>query len=406
MKVIVHDYAGHPFQVELSRELARRGHDVLHLHFAGINTPKGALVRHPDDPPTFAVESINLPRPFEKYRFSRRLLQERQIGRLLAERIRAVAPDAVISGNAPLDVQAQALGAATEVGARFVFWLQDIYSEAIAKILRRKLPGLGHLVALRFTRLERRLLMAADRVVVITDDFRPILERWGVMRDRVVTIENWAPLDEIVPRPKDNPWAREHDLVQRPVVLYSGTLGLKHNPAMLLEVAERLAVEHPHARLVVVSQGLGADWLREHGGGLTTLTLLPFQPFERLSDTIGSADVAVVILEPDAGVFSVPSKVLTYLAAGRPVLGAIPEENLAARLIVDNGAGLIVSPADAHALATACIDLLARQADREEMGQRGRQYAESAFEIVRIGDRFEEILRAETGHPGEGVTGG
>jgi colanic acid biosynthesis glycosyl transferase WcaI len=394
MRIVVHDYSGHPFQVQLSRELARRGHEVLHLHFAGFQTPKGALVRRSDDPPSFTVEAIDLDRPFAKYRFVRRLFQERQLGRVLAQRISVFHPDVVISANAPLDVQVGAYHAARSAEAAFIFWLQDVYSHAIARHLRRKLPGLGHLAALRFIALERSLLRKADRVVAITDDFRPLLQRWNVAPERVITVENWAPLDDIEPRPKGNPWARENGLRDRHVILYSGTLGLKHNPALLLEVAKRLQVEEPEARLVVVSEGLGADWLRERGRNLATLVQLPFQPFDRLADVIGTADVAIAILEPDAGVFSVPSKVLTYFAAGRPVIAAIPEENLAARLITGNGAGLVVSPFDPRGLATACIDLLAREDDRREMGRRARAYAESAFDIGKIADRFEAVLRA------------
>ena len=392
MRVVVHDYSGHPFQVQLSRELARRGHDVLHLHFAGFQTPKAALVRRADDPPTFAVEAIDLDRPFAKYQLLRRLLQERQLGRILAKRIRAFHPDVVISSNAPLDVQVGAYHAARAAGAAFIFWLQDVYSDAIARHLRRKLPGLGHVAALRFIALERSLLRQADRVVAITDDFRPRLQEWNVKLERVITVENWAPLDDITPRPKDNAWAREHGLHDRPVILYSGTLGLKHNPALLLEVAKRLQADEPEARLVVVSEGLGADWLRERGSDLSTLVLLPFQPFDRLADVIGTADIVVAILEPDAGVFSVPSKVLSYLAAGRPIIGAIPAENLAARLIAQKGAGIVVSPLDPDALAAACIDLLAREDDRREMGHQARAYAESAFDIGRIADRFEGLL--------------
>ena len=146
--------------------------------------------------------------------------------------------------------------------------------------------------------------------------------------------------------------------------------------------------------LVVVSEGLGADWLRERGSDLPTLVQLPFQPFDRLADVIGTADIVIAILEPEAGVFSVPSKVLTYLAAGRAVIGAIPAENLAARLITQNGAGIVVSPLDPGALAAACLDLLAQEDDRREMGRRARAYAESAFDISRIADRFEAVLLA------------
>ena len=61
--------------------------------------------------------------------------------------------------------------------------------------------------------------------------------------------------------------------------------------------------------------------------------LLPFQPYEVLPEVLASADVLLAILEPEAGVFSVPSKVLSYHCAGRPILAAIPAENLAARII-------------------------------------------------------------------------
>ena len=390
--ILVHDYSGHPFQVQLSRELARRGNEVLHLHFGGFQTPKGALAQGLADPTSFRVEAVCLDRPFAKNQFVQRWFQERELGRILARRIRAFDPDVVISGNAPLDVQAAALEAARGTGAAFVFWMQDVYSEAIDRIMRRKVPGLGYLVALRFRALERRLLRQSDVIVVITDDFRPLLARWDVAPGRVVTIQNWAPLDDISPRPKSNRWAHKHDLATRQVILYAGTLGLKHNPALLLELAHQMHRECPEARLVVVSEGLGADWLREHAQGIDTLVQLPFQPFDQLPEVIATADVVLAILEPDAGVFSVPSKVLTYLAAGRPIVAAIPAENLAARLVAEQRAGMVVSPDDPTALAIASIELLSREGDRREMGQRARSYALRAFGISEIADRFEAIM--------------
>lgn len=80
LRIVVHDYSGHPFQVELSRALARRGHDVLHLHSAGFQTPKGPLANDSGDPPTFAVEGIDLGEPFRKYSYVRRLGQSAGTG--------------------------------------------------------------------------------------------------------------------------------------------------------------------------------------------------------------------------------------------------------------------------------------------------------------------------------------
>jgi glycosyltransferase involved in cell wall biosynthesis len=113
-----------------------------------------------------------------------------------------------------------------------------------------------------------------------------------------------------------------------------------------------------------------------------------------LPDVIGSADVLVAILEPDAGVFSVPSKVLTYLCAARPVLLAVPKENLAAKIVTSSGAGLVVEPTDIAGFCAAAKHLIDSPDLRDQFAKAARQYAENHFDIHRIGDQFEAILTA------------
>jgi colanic acid biosynthesis glycosyl transferase WcaI len=398
VRLVVHDYSGHPFQVQLSRELARRGHEILHLHCESYVTGKGALARQPSDPANFGIEPISLGQTFEKYSYRKRFVQERLYGRLLGERVAAFRPDAVLSSNTPLFAQS-VFQRRLDPAIRFVFWQQDVYSVAMGDAARTKIPVVGGIVANLFQRLERKMLKASDQIVIISQDFRPILERWGIDRDRTTVVENWAGLDEIEPGPRHNDWSREHGLDNSVVVLYAGTLGLKHNPNLLLQLAVRFAGpddggEEQDVRVVVISEGLGADWLAEHKRelGLDNLVLLPFQPYDQLSATLASADVLVAILEPEAGVFSVPSKVLTYHCAGRPILGSIPRENLAARIIEREGSGAVTEPGDVDAFVEAAARLLEDEPLRKDMGERARTYAEKAFDIERIGDEFETVL--------------
>lgn len=399
MKILVHDYSGHAFPVQLSRSLAARGHWVRHLYSAAFQTPKGPLAPRADDPAGLRIEPIELGRPFAKYDLVRRVLQERAYGRLLEKVIAASDADVFICGNAPLDPQAMSLAASRRRGLPFVYWQQDIYGIAIDRFVRRKLPVVGALIGQRYLRLEQRLLRESDHVVTISDDFLPILTGWGVARDKISVIENWAPLADLPQRPRDNEWAREHGLSDKLVFLYSGTLGLKHNPALLLALARRFA-DRPDVRVVVVSEGLGADWLKARNAEAPNLVVLPFQPFARLADVVASADVLVAILEPDAGVFSVPSKVLTYLCAGKPVLGAIPPANLAVRIIERNGAGLNAAPEDEAGFLAAAAQLAGDPALRTRMGANARGYAERTFDIAAITGRFETILRGLTRSPG------
>jgi glycosyltransferase involved in cell wall biosynthesis len=374
--------------MQLARTLAARGHEVLHLHSTTFQTPKASLDHASSDPPSLVIDGVDLGEPFQKYSFVRRLFQERRYGGLLTARLAAFGPDAVISANTPLDAQAAAQRWAERADIPFVFWMQDVYSVAIERVLRKRLGPIGGLLAGRFVRLERRAAQRSAAVVVITPDFLPLLELWGIDAGRISVVENWAPLDEITPLPKDNAWSREKGLADVPVFLYAGTIGLKHDPSLLLDLAERL----PDARIVVISEGIGADWLRDHGRQTANLTLLPFQPFDRLSEVLATADVLVAILESDAGAFSVPSKVLTALAAGRAILGAIPRSNLAARTIERAGAGTVVDPGDRTGFIEAGRAMLSDPTARQTAGRAARAYADSAFDIDTIADRFEAIV--------------
>jgi glycosyltransferase involved in cell wall biosynthesis len=199
-------------------------------------------------------------------------------------------------------------------------------------------------------------------------------------------------------RPKRNAWSDANGLADKFVYLYSGTLGLKHNPALLLELARRY--RHDDAvRIVVVSEGLGADWLRAQTATdpLPHLIQMNFQPFATLADMVGTADVLVGVLEEAAAVFSVPSKVLTYLCAERPILLAAPAVNLATRTVARQHAGITCEPTDTAAFLEAADRLYRDPVLRAALGREGRAYAERTFRIEEIVDRFETLLGVAAG---------
>jgi glycosyltransferase involved in cell wall biosynthesis len=269
-----------------------------------------------------------------------------------------------------------------------------VISAAARRVLDRRSPLVGAASERAVAVLERRLLRASDAVVVISEDFVPLVRRWGVPEARISVIENWAPLDELPVLPRDNRWAREQGLVDRFVFLYSGTLGFKHDPSLLLALARWAS--SIDALVVVVSEGVGADWLAQEGASESALRLLPYQPYERLPEVLASADVLVALLDPEAGAFSVPSKVLTYLCSARPLLGSVAQDNLAARVVERSGGGVIVPPQEPEALVTAAARLHADDGLRAELGAQARSYAESTFGPAQIAVRFEQVLERAT----------
>ena len=393
MRFLIHDYAGHPFQVQLSRFLSKCGYEVVHSYCASTHTPQGDLVKRESDGDNFDVRPIRLHKSIAKYNFVERYRLEQTYGRQLEQLCEEVRPDAVISGNTPTVAQYRLAKWGKHTGTRIVTWIQDMYGVAAYRLLSKRMPGLGHAVGKYFIHLDRKSYLMSDAIVSITEDFVPKLESWGIDKQRIHVIHNWATLDQLPEMPRDNEWARRKRLGDGLRFLYSGTLSIRHNPALLLELG-RLIDERGLGQLIVVSEGNGVDWLKQqcHEAKLGAVRFFDFQPFDQMPGVLGSADVLLAILEPDAGVFCVPSKVLSYMCAGRPLLTAMPPENLAAKLVTGEQLGINVSPEDTEAFVRAARRLSDSVAERVQMGQAARQYAETNFDIEAIARRFLAVL--------------
>ena len=231
--------------------------------------------------------------------------------------------------------------------------------------------------------------------MVITDAFREPLLQWGVPEAKIETLENWAPIESIPVVPQENAWSLEQGLDGKFCFLYSGSMGLKHNPDLLLSLAEKYRHD-TDVKVVVVAEGSGADFLSEKAKDLAlqeTLIVLPMQPAERVPEVLATASVLIATLEPEASHICVPSKVLTYLCAQRPLLLSIAGENLAAQTVNREGAGFTAEPDDGEAFLARADELLQHPEQCEGMGRNARRYAEEAFQIEIIVDRFEEFIQ-------------
>ena len=397
MKILIHDYAGHPFQVELSRSLARHGHTVLHVYSGSVITPQAGLTKTSEDPDTFDAKGIVLAEKIKKGNLIARRGQEIEHGRRVCTEIETFRPDVVVSSNCPLDSQRQMQVTCDKLGIPMVYWLQDFIGLATFTLLSERLPVVGWVMGKYYMAMESRLLRASRRIIAISEDFKGQLLQWGFSENQITVIENWAPLAEVPLKPKVNPWSQSHSLSETFNFQYSGTLGMKHNPELLLLIAKEFK-DNPEVRVTVVSEGPGRKWLEEHSKleGLTNMHLYDFQDFKDLPDMLGCADVVVAILTASAGAFSVPSKVMTYMCSGKPMLLAVPPENLASRVVVKHETGLTSPPDGVKAFIDNAKKLYADAGLRSRMGKNSREFAEQNFDIEKITDRFEVALKAAT----------
>src|SRR6185503_17172875 len=98
MRVLVNDYAGHPFQLQLSRELARSGHDVLHTYFGAYQTPKGRTDVDASSG-NLAITAIAIDGDFKQHSALSRRAADKAYGRAVCRHVNSFRPDVVLSAN-------------------------------------------------------------------------------------------------------------------------------------------------------------------------------------------------------------------------------------------------------------------------------------------------------------------
>lgn len=393
MRILLHDFGAYGFIAHLARWLAGQGHMVLHLRSGELVGPQGITTRQADDPPGLRFEALSLGHPFTRYALHRRLPDELRYGRQLGKVIARWRPDIILSANTPPFAQAWALRAARRQGVPFINWVQDIFSEGAGAMTARFPWPLGDLALCLLRRVEYSSMSGSQAVIVISQGFRDRL-RLSKVEDRLILVqENWASSQAIAEGDvTGHDWSVRNGLNGRRLLLAAGTLGLKHDPSLLAELATALAGDQD-LRVVVVSQGLGREHLETWRQGRdTSLVLLDYQPAAEVPAMLAAAEIGLVLLTAVAGGMSVPSKVYTYAAAGLPILAAVPPDNHVAKLIQEQGLGLVVAPDDPAGFIAAARRLLTDADLRGRCASAGRDFSARHGDMNVIGGRFERLL--------------
>jgi glycosyltransferase involved in cell wall biosynthesis len=313
------------------------------------------------------------------------------LGRSLVEALRVERPDLVLCMTDPPVIADVALAVAHRFRAPLVVVSQDVFPEVAVELKRLDNPAV--VAALR--RAIRLYLERADRVVAIGETMRRRLIDKGAHPDRVVVIPNWVDTDALVPRPRDNAWAREHGFDDRFVVMHSGNIGHAQNLDALIRAGTFL---RDLDRLVIALIGGGArrDELKAltHRLEVDSLRFMGYQPRATLPDSLSAADVHVVGLAAGLAGYVVPSRLYGILAVGRPVIAAADPDSETARVVESVGCGIVVPPGRPELLAEQIRLGYEGALDLERMGARGREWVvREADRDVAVG-RYRALLRA------------
>jgi len=276
--------------------------------------------------------------------------------------------------------------------APLLFWVQDLWPETLSATGVVRSQWILKLVA----GLVRFIYRHCDLVLVQSRAFAPSIEALGVAARKILYYPNSA---EAIYRPlpagPGEPAGGEKPLRGAFSVVFAGNIGVAQDFETILSAAEKLRGERD-IHWNIIGDGRMQDWVRNEIGRRRlgdTVHLLGRHPVESMPRFFAAADAMLVTLAPDpVFALTIPSKVQSYLACGRPIIAALDGEG--ARVIEESGSGTAVPAGDAAALAEGVRRLygMSRQA-REALGQNGRRYFEQHFERELLLDRLEGWMK-------------
>jgi glycosyltransferase involved in cell wall biosynthesis len=387
------DYGCHSFSFRLVVRLREEGYPFLYFGNGSLESPNlSSLPGWERDYPEL-LRVVCCAKPYGKLNLRDRLKGEIEWASRCIAALEAERPSAIICSCLPLPVMGRIQAWARRRRIPCVYWLQDLQGTAIAELLGKRLGMAGRAAGALAKKIEQRMLHRSNHVITIAPQHEQFLPEEIRENSRFTLLENWANIEEIPVLPVNNPWAARNGLNRTINIVYSGTLGFKHDLRVFPALASALH-SNPDTRVVVVSSGAAADHIREVAAseGLDNLVVLPFQPYEDVPNVLASASVLIAPLDPSAGAFCVPSKVLSYLCAGRPTVLAIDAANPAARMIHTASAGITVAPGDSAAFVSAVLRVLRDVDLRAAFGSGARKFAENAFSLDNVAPRFLRIL--------------
>ena len=311
-------------------------------------------------------------------------------------------PDLVLAMSPPLTLGPAGWAVARARRVPFVFNIQDVFPDVAVEL--GLLTGRRAIAAASL--LERVSYRRSDAVTVLSDELADNVRskittgltgaRAAREAAKVRVIPNFVDTDWISPGPTANRYRDEHGLGDRTVVMYAGNVGLSQSLDLVIGAAAAM-VDEPDVVFVINGGGAARPDLERRAAGMANVVFVDMQPKARLPEVLAAADLHVVPLKRGLAWSSVPSKLYSILAAGRPILASVDDGTEVARTIERAGAGRSVPPDDPEAFTAALRAMLADRAGREAAGSSGRRFVEGWASPGAVAEAYQDLFVELTG---------
>ena len=292
-------------------------------------------------------------------------------------------PDAMLVVSPPLGLALSAVILSWRWGIPYVFHVPDLQPDAAVDL---GMLAIGPLVRGLYA-LERRAYRNASLISTLTEPMRQRIISKGIPPDKVKLFSDWPALEFFRIALEDNGagFRREQGLDDSFLVLHSGNMGLKQGLDVVLGAAE-LSRGDGGIDYLLVGDGAAHASLEKRAAAraLSNVHFIPLQPHAEFMALLAATDVALITQQRVVANIVFPSKTLTLMAAGRPVIASVNSESEVARVVRGARAGLVVEPENPSALLDAVKALRNDAQERQAMSVRARQYAQAHWDRNRI----------------------
>ncbi|MBW1675522.1 MAG: WcaI family glycosyltransferase [Deltaproteobacteria bacterium] len=255
--------------------------------------------------------------------------------------------------------------------SRVLFHVQDLQPDAAIELGMLK----DGVFAGILRKIEKAIYDLADSISTISSGMLERILKKGVDRKKSFLLRNWGNDDVVFPQGKDTDYRLRYSLNGKFVVLYAGNFGVKQGLDVVVQAAEKLR-HRSDIQFLMAGNGAIKTQLVQYVNfkGLSNITFLSPQPFERLSNLLATADVSIVPQRKEAKNIVLPSKLLNIMASARPVIATTEADSELGRVIDNANCGLLVEPENADELAKAVIYLKDHPEEADAFGTNGRGY--------------------------------
>ncbi|HEX7003897.1 MAG TPA: glycosyltransferase family 4 protein [Trueperaceae bacterium] len=300
----------------------------------------------------------------------------------------------MVTSSPPFLAPAAALVAAIR-RVPLIYLVMDVYPDiaAVTGHLER-----GSLLYRTWDAVCRFALKRSTRVVVLGECMRNVIRAKTAGEEVAIeVVPNWADGEEIFPIADDENrfFASHPGLEGRFLVQYSGNFGLFHDFETIIDAAEALK-DREEIHFLIIGKGARKRWIEEQiaGRGLNNVTLLPYMPRSELNFSLNAQSVSLVTLERGTEGLSVPSKFYPLLAAGKPVIAVMNQAAEVARVVENEGVGVVVEQQDVEGLVAAIERLSESPRLCALMGQRAREVQQRRFDRRHAVRRYMRLIRS------------